>query len=52
MFEAVAVDVAEFTREAVLRDVYDKLAIAEEQLERGMLLDGREVFDRLRQKYV
>ncbi|EEG76391.1 type II toxin-antitoxin system prevent-host-death family antitoxin [Dethiobacter alkaliphilus] len=49
--DLVIMSIETYEREIALADVYKKLAIAESQIKNGELLDGDEVFAKLRSKY-
>ena len=46
-----AVSMENDDRSTILADIYKKLAVAEEQIQNGDLLDGEIVFSKLREKY-
>ena len=48
--DMVIMSMETYERKMVLADIYEKLAIAEKQIQNGELLDGEEVFARLRAK--
>ncbi len=51
--DLVVMSIETYERQLALVDVYKKLAEAESQIAQGMpLLDGEEVFKKLRDKYV
>ncbi|WP_028307825.1 type II toxin-antitoxin system prevent-host-death family antitoxin [Desulfitibacter alkalitolerans] len=49
--DLVIMSIETYEREMALADVYKKLAVAENQIQNGELLDGDEVFSKLRLKY-
>jgi PHD/YefM family antitoxin component YafN of YafNO toxin-antitoxin module len=49
--DLVVMSIETYEREIALADVYKKLAVAEKQVQDGTLLDGQEVFAKLRKKY-
>lgn len=49
--DLVIMSIETYEREIALADVYKKLAVAEAQIKNGELLDGDEVFAKLRSKY-
>ena len=51
--DLVVMSIDTYERQLALVDVYKKLAEAEAQIEQGIpMLDGEEVFNKLRDKYV
>ena len=48
--DLVVMSIATYEREIALADVYKKLAVAEKQVQDGALLDGQEVFIKLRER--
>ena len=49
--DLVVMSIETYEREMALADVYKKLAVAENQIKNGELLDGDTVFSKLRLKY-
>lgn len=49
--DLVIMSIETYEREMALADVYKKLAVAENQIKNGELLDGDTVFAKLRSKY-
>jgi PHD/YefM family antitoxin component YafN of YafNO toxin-antitoxin module len=49
--DLVVMSIETYEREIALADVYKKLAVAEKQVQDGALLDGQEVFIKLRKKH-
>jgi prevent-host-death family protein len=49
--DLVVMSIETYEREMALADVYKKLAVAENQIKNGELLDGDDVFAKLRSKY-
>ncbi len=49
--DLVIMSIETYEREIALADVYKKLAVAENQIKNGELLDGEDVFALLRSKY-
>ncbi|MDD4239619.1 MAG: type II toxin-antitoxin system Phd/YefM family antitoxin [Desulfotomaculaceae bacterium] len=49
--DLVVMSIETYEREIALADVYKKLAVAEKQVQDGALLDGQEVFAKLRKKH-
>jgi len=49
--DLVVMSIETYERELALGDVYKKLAVAEQQIQDGKLLDGDEVFSGLKKRY-
>ncbi len=49
--DLVIMSIETYEREMAVADVYKKLAVAENQIKSGELLDGDMVFEKLRKKY-
>jgi len=49
--DLVVMSIETYEREMALADVYKKLAVAENQIKNGELLNGDDVFAKLRSKY-
>lgn len=49
--DLVIMSIETYEREIAMADVYKKLAIAESQIKNGELLDGDDVFTKLRSKH-
>ncbi|MEW5921598.1 MAG: type II toxin-antitoxin system prevent-host-death family antitoxin [Bacillota bacterium] len=49
--DLVVMSIETYEREMAFADVYKKLAVAENQIKHGELLDGDAVFAKLRSKY-
>lgn len=49
--DLVVMSIETYEREIALADVYKKLFVAEKQVQDGALLDGQEVFAKLRKKH-
>lgn len=49
--DMVIMSMETYEQDLAMADVYEKLAVAEKQIKDGLLLDGEEVFAKLRAKY-
>ncbi len=49
--DMVIMSMETYERNMALTDIYEKLAVAEKQIQNGELLDGEVVFAKLREKY-
>lgn len=49
--DMVIMSMETYERNMALTDIYEKLAVAERQIQNGELLDGEAVFARLEEKY-
>ena len=49
--DMVIMSMETYERNMALTDIYEKLAVAEKQIQSGELLDGETVFAKLREKY-
>ena len=49
--DLVVMSMETYEREMAYNDIYKKVAIAEQQIQDGKLLDGDEVFSQLRERY-
>ena len=49
--DLVVMSIETYERDLALGEVYKKLAVAEQQIQDGKLLDGDEVFSTLRKRY-
>ncbi|MCL1806361.1 MAG: type II toxin-antitoxin system Phd/YefM family antitoxin [Oscillospiraceae bacterium] len=49
--DMVIMSMETYERNMAMADIYEKLAVAEKQIQNGELLDGEAVFAKLREKY-
>jgi prevent-host-death family protein len=49
--DLVVMSIETYERQMALAEIYKKLALAEKQIEDDQLLDGDDVFEKLRSKY-
>ena len=49
--DMVIMSMETYERNVAMADIYEKLAVAERQIQNGELLDGDDVFARLEEKY-
>lgn len=49
--DLVVMSIETYEREIAIIDVYKKLAVAEKEIVNGELLDGNQIFNKLRSKY-
>jgi PHD/YefM family antitoxin component YafN of YafNO toxin-antitoxin module len=49
--DMVIMSMETYERQLAMTDIFEKLAVAEKQIQNGELLNGDEVFARLREKY-